>query len=100
MPLPVGLRVAGAGARLGAWLLDLLVFGLLSLIPLALAVATGAVGLNPEAVRQMNVNPYVEPTVPLLSVNVAPLIAWCTVWVVLAVAYAAACWARHCADRS
>jgi len=42
----------------------------------------------------MNVNPYVEPTVPLLSVNVAPLIAWCTVWVVLAVAYAAACWAR------
>jgi hypothetical protein len=94
MPLPVGLRVAGAGARLGAWLLDLLVFGLLSLIPLALAVATGAVGLNPEAVRQMNVNPYVEPTVPLLSVNVAPLIAWCTVWVVLAVAYAAACWAR------
>ena len=48
-----------SGARLGAWFLDLLVFGLLSLIPLVLAIATGAVGLNPEAARQMGVNPYV-----------------------------------------
>jgi len=27
----------------------------------------------------MNVNPYVEPTVPLLSVNVGPVDRWCTV---------------------
>jgi len=93
MPLPVGLRVAGMGARLGAWFLDLLLFGLLSLIPLVLAIATGAVGLNPEAARQMNVNPYVEPTVPLLTVNAGALIAWCAAWVVLAIAYAATCWA-------
>ena len=69
------------------------VFGLLSLIPLVLAIATGAVGLNPEAARQLGVNPYVEPTVPLLTVNVAALIAWCAAWVVMAIAYAAACWA-------
>ena len=93
MPLPVGLRVAGMGARLGAWFLDLLLFGFVSLIPLFLAIATGAIGLNPEAARQMDVNPYVQPTVPLLSVNDAALIAWCAVWAVLAIAYAAACWA-------
>jgi hypothetical protein len=94
MPLPVGLRVAGVGARLGAWFLDLLVFGLLSLIPLVLAVATGAVGLNPEAARQLGVNPSVEPTVPLLTLNAALLIAWCVAWVVMAIVYTAACWAR------
>jgi hypothetical protein len=94
MPLPVGLRVAGVGARLGAWFLDLLVFGLLSLIPLVLAIATGAVGLNQEAARQLGVNPSVEPTVPLLTLNAALLIASCVAWVVMAIVYTAACWAR------
>jgi hypothetical protein len=93
MPLPAGLGVAGIRPRLGAWLLDLFFFGLLSLIPVLLAFATGAVGISAAAARQMDLNPYVQPTVPLLAVNDATLAAWSAVWVVLAIAYAAACWA-------
>ena len=93
VPLPYGLRIAGLGPRVGAWILDLGFFGLLSVIPLVLASVSGAVGLNPDAMRQETSNPYLQPTVPWLVVNIGPLIAWAAVWVVLAVAYAAACWA-------
>jgi uncharacterized RDD family membrane protein YckC len=81
------------GARLGAWFLDLVFFAMLSLIPLALAVVSGGVGLNPEAARQMDASPYVQPTVPLLTVSAGPLVGWAAVWVAMAIAYAAACWA-------
>ena len=91
-PLPSGLRIAGMGARLSAWLIDLVILGFLSLIPVCLAVVSGAVGLNPEAAKQMESNPNLQLTVPLLVVNIAPLIAWAAVWVVFAVGYAAACW--------
>lgn len=93
LPLPVGLRVAGLGPRLGAWFLDLVLFALLSLIPLVLAIVTGAVGLNSEAARQINADPYTQPTVPWLIVSMGSLIAWAAVWVALAIGYAAACWA-------
>lgn len=92
-PLPFGLRIAGMGVRLGAWFLDLIFFAVLSLIPLAGAVASGGVALNPVAMRQVEGNPYLQPTVPWLVVNTGPLIASTAVWVVLAIGYAAACWA-------
>jgi uncharacterized RDD family membrane protein YckC len=93
-PLPFGLRIAGMGPRLGAWFLDLVFFGLLSVIPLVLASISGAVGLNPEALRQETGDAYFQPTVPWLVVNMGPLIAWAAVWVVLAIVYSAACWSR------
>ena len=93
MPLPFGLRIAGMGSRLGAWILDLALFALLSLVPLAFAVASGGVGLNSEALRQTEANPYLQPTVPWLVVNTVPLIFWAAVWVVFAIVYATVCWA-------
>ena len=92
-PLPAGVAIAGLGPRLGAWLLDGVLFAVLSLIPLILAAVTGALGLNPAAVRQMDANPYGQPTVPWLLVNIGPLIVWAGVWVALAIGYSSICWA-------
>jgi uncharacterized RDD family membrane protein YckC len=91
--LPPWLRIAGIGARFGAWLLDLLFFGLVSAIPATQAVVSGAVTLNPEAVTQVGQNPAASPTVPYLVVDVGALSAWAAVWVALAIVYAAVCWA-------
>jgi len=93
VPLPAGVAIAGLGPRLGAWVLDGVLFALLGLIPLILAAVTGGLGLNPAAVRQMNADPYGQPTVPWLVVNIGPLIAWAAVWVAIAIGYSSVCWA-------
>jgi uncharacterized RDD family membrane protein YckC len=90
--LPVGLGIAGVGARIAAFVLDLLCIGLLSLIPATIAVIVGAVAVSPEALDQMNANPNVYPNVPLLVVNLGPLIACAALWVAMAIAYGAVCW--------
>jgi uncharacterized RDD family membrane protein YckC len=91
--LPIGLRFAGAGVRVGAWLLDGAIFVLVSLIPVSFGVALGAVALNPQAVQQLENSPNLEPTVPLVVVNTGLLVAFVCLWVALAVTYSAVCWA-------
>jgi hypothetical protein len=93
VPPQLRVPVAGIGARLGAWAIDLVLFGLLGLIPLALASFTGAIGLNAEWVRETGADPYLQATVPMLVVDVGPLAAWAGLWVILAIVYSAACWA-------
>jgi uncharacterized RDD family membrane protein YckC len=91
--LPIGLRVAGAGVRIGAWLIDGAIFGLISLIPASLGVALGAVALNPQAVQQLESNSTLQPTVPLILINMSLLIVLFGLWAALSVAYSAVCWA-------
>lgn len=91
--LPIGLRFAGAGTRVAAWLIDGVIFLLISLIPVLLGAALGAVALNPQAVQQIENSPNLEPTVPLVVVNMGLLVAFVCLWVALAVTYSAVCWA-------
>ena len=91
--LPIGLRFAGAGVRVGAWLIDGVIFALISLIPVSFGVALGAVALNPQAVQQLQDNPNLQPTVPLVVVNMGLVVVFVCLWAALAVAYSASCWA-------
>ena len=91
--LPIGLRFAGAGVRVGAWLIDGAIFALISLIPVSVGVALGAVAMNPQAVQQLENSPALAPTVPLVVVNMGLLVAFVCLWVALAVTYSSVCWA-------
>jgi len=91
--LPIGLRFAGAGTRVAAWLIDGVIFLLISLIPVSFSVALGAVVLNPQAVQQIQNSPNLEPTVPLVAVNIGLLVPFVCLWVALAVTYSTMCWA-------
>jgi uncharacterized RDD family membrane protein YckC len=93
VPLPPGIRFAPMGLRLGAWIIDMFLFGLLSLIPTFVAFASGAIRENPIAVQQLADHPDVQPTVPLLMVDGGPLTGVLALWVVLAIVYPAICWA-------
>jgi hypothetical protein len=90
---PAGFRMAGLGARILAWLVDLVVFGVVSLGWPVAVIAAGAVTENPEAARQLVADPNVQPTVPLLIVDSGELAVFAAAWVVVAVVYPAACWA-------
>jgi uncharacterized RDD family membrane protein YckC len=90
---PAGLRTAGMGARVLAWLVDLAVFGVVSLAWLVAAIAAGAVSENPEASRQLMADPNIQPTVPLLIVDSGELAVFAAAWAALAVVYPAVCWA-------
>jgi uncharacterized RDD family membrane protein YckC len=94
LSLPPGLAVAGIGSRVGAFVIDLLFFGLVSLVPGTIAVLSGGVTLNPAAMDQIAVNPNAYPSVPFLFVNLGPLILCAVIWVALAIAYGAASWTR------
>ncbi len=91
--LPIGLRIAGAGVRVGAWLIDGAIFGLLGLIPLSFGVALGALALNPQAVQQLESNSNLQPTVPLVLVNMSQLVVLLGLWAGFSIAYSAVCWA-------
>ena len=98
--LPPGLYVAGMGRRVGAWILDSLLSGFLTIIPVVLAIVTGAVGLNQQALDQLRqadpeaFQPFSSVTAPLFNVNTGPLILAVVVYVVLHVAYYAGCWVK------
>jgi hypothetical protein len=92
-PISPWFRPATIGARLTAWLIDMALFALLSVGPLAVAFATGGIAVNPVAARQLEADPNGVPTVPYLLMSAAPLAASAALWVVLAIAYAAICWA-------
>ena len=91
LPGPVA-RIAGTGVRFGAWLLDLVLLGLIGLLPALLAVLTGGVAFNAAAMDQVSQNPSAPPTVPYLVVNTGPLVAAAALWVALVVAYGAVSW--------
>jgi len=94
-PVRPGPRIAGTGVRVGAWLLDLLLLGLIGAVPGLFAILSGGVALNPAAMDQVSSNPGASPTVPYLVVNMGPLVIAAVVWVALAVAYGALSWAFY-----
>ena len=92
--LPPGLRVAGVGVRVGAWLIDSLILGAFQIGFWMFAAATGVLTVDPEAERQMETAPLTLPTVTPYRVNLPLLAVMLAAFVVLNVAYAAVCWAR------
>ena len=98
--VPDGYQIAGMGRRIGAWLLDGIFVGFLSIIPVVLAIVTGAVTLNQQAIdqlRQMDpeaYQPFSTVTAPLFNVSMSPLIVAAVVYVLLNAAYYAGCWIK------
>jgi uncharacterized RDD family membrane protein YckC len=99
--LPPGVQVAGMGRRVGAWILDGFVGGLVSGIAVILAIVTGAVSLNSQALDQIKqidqeaYRPFATVTAPLLNVNTGLLIVAAAVYVALSAVYYAGCWAKY-----
>lgn len=93
-PLPPGLRVAGLGSRIGAWLIDSMVLGVFQVAFWLFAGAVGAVSVDPEAQRQLEASPLVMPTVAPYGANLPLLALLLAAFVVLNVVYAAVCWSR------
>jgi uncharacterized RDD family membrane protein YckC len=95
IPLPPGIQVARMGRRAGAWILDGLLVGLLMLIPMILAVVSGAVSLNQQALDQFDAeayDPFANVTAPLLRVNTGLLVIAVAVYVAIQAAYYAGSW--------
>ena len=97
-PIPADYRVAGMGRRVGAWILDRLLSGFLGIIPVVVALATGAVTLNQQALDQIDwslrgtTNPFVDVTAPLIQVHMGPLILAVVVYLALSCLYYAGSW--------
>lgn len=94
-----GYAVAGMGRRVGAWILDGFLVGLLTLIPMILALVSGAVSLNQKALDQIQQiepgttsQPFASVTVPLLNVDTNMLVVAATIYIALHLAYFAGCW--------
>jgi uncharacterized RDD family membrane protein YckC len=85
-----GLVVAGLGSRFVAWIIDSILSGLLGVVPLVLAFASGAVSFNQAALTELEF--YNTSTQPLLVVNMTGVIAVSALYVVLVAAYYAGCW--------
>jgi hypothetical protein len=90
--MPSWILPASVGSRTAAWLIDALLMGLLGLIPAGVAVAAGGLAWNPEALSQVNGNPFGTPSVPWLVVQTGPLVASAALWIVITVAYGAIGW--------
>ncbi len=82
------------GARVGAWLIDTLILGGLQLGFWMLAVAVGALSINPEAERQLEASPLTMPTVAPYEANLPLLAGMLAVLVGLSIAYATISWWR------
>ncbi len=95
-----GYVVAGMPGRVGAWLLDGFLVGLLSLVPAIIGIVTGAVTLNQQALDQIGqfepgtYQPFSSVTVPILTVNVGLLVAAASVFIALHLLYYAGSWAK------
>ena len=92
--LPPELKVAGIGARLGAWLIDSVIFVGFQIVFWMVADALGAIRISPEAERQMQASPLALPTVAPYEVNLPLLAVLLAGFVVVSVVYATFCWAR------
>jgi hypothetical protein len=91
--LPPGLRVAGVPVRFGAWMIDSVITGLISIGMVLVAAAAGAIGINPAAESQLQNAPLAIPTVapyvanlPLLAVFAASLVVVNVVYVTVLLA--------------
>ncbi|HEX7611761.1 MAG TPA: RDD family protein, partial [Candidatus Limnocylindrales bacterium] len=92
--LPPGLRVAGMGVRLGAWLIDSLILGLVFVGIVLVAAAVGAIGISPEAERQLQSTPGALPTVAPYVANLPLLAVFAGLLVLVNVGYSAVLVAR------
>ena len=92
--LPPGLRVAGMGVRLGAWLIDSLILGLVFVGIVLLAAGVGAIGINPEAERQLASAPGTLLTVAPYVANLPLLAVFAVLLVLVNVGYATVLVAR------
>jgi uncharacterized RDD family membrane protein YckC len=92
--LPPGLRVAGMGVRLGAWLIDSLILGLVFVGIVLVAAAAGAIGINPEAERQLESAPGAIPTVAPYTASLPLLAVFAVLLVLVNVGYATVLVAR------
>jgi len=93
--IPEGAQVAGMGRRIGAWILDAIFSGLLSVIPMILAFAVGAVAINEQFLDQYNPNafdPLARVTAPVIDVNVGLLVVVCALYMVMMALYFAGAW--------
>ena len=82
------------GTRIGAWLIDSLILGLLHGVFWVVVVAVGALKIDAEAQRQLEASPLTLPTVAPYQANLPLLAAMMTAFVALNVAYATFLWAR------
>lgn len=90
--LPPGLGLAGMGVRVGAWLIDSLLLGMLHVGFWISIVVAGVITMDPEAQRQMEASPLTLPTVAPYRANLTVLAALMAVFVLLNVLYAALFW--------
>jgi hypothetical protein len=83
------------GYRIGAWLLDGILVGLLGIIPFIGAIVTGAVGLNQRALDQVDTYgnfPFDGVTAPLIKANLSLLVFWAAVYGAINAAYFVVSW--------
>jgi uncharacterized RDD family membrane protein YckC len=91
--------------RTGAWILDGLLAGLLSLIPIALALVSGAVSINQQAVYELQQNeyqyqygsasqPFASITAPILNIALGPIVLAAVIYIAVRLAYFAGCWIK------
>ena len=93
--LPAGIQVATMGSRIAAWFLDGIIAGLLMIVPVIGAIATGAVGLNQAALDQVETysrRPFDAVTAPLFHVDIGLLALWAGIFVAINGFYYAASW--------
>jgi uncharacterized RDD family membrane protein YckC len=91
--LPPGLKIAGLGARTGAWLLDGILSGMLAIVALIVAFASHGMSVNQDWLNAVSLDPAAKPNVPMLGVQEGPLIGSVVLFVVLVALYYAGCWA-------
>jgi hypothetical protein len=86
------------GRRVGAWFLDRFLVGFLGVIPVIMAIVTGAVGFNQQALDQLrNVDPeayrpFTSVTAPLFNVNTSLLAVVAAVYVLINALYFVGSW--------
>jgi RDD family len=86
--LPQGLEVARMPVRFGAWLIDTLILGVVFVAVMTVASIAGAIGISPEAQRQLESAPNTLPTVTPYVANLPLLAVFAAAIVVLNVGYA------------
>ena len=88
--IPEGMQVAGMGRRIGAWILDMIFTALLSIIPIVIAFASGAVAINRDFIDQYDrsaYNPFANVTAPLIDIRPGTLVMVMVVYVALMALY-------------
>jgi len=59
--LPPGLKIAGLGTRMRAWVIDGFIFGTFHVAFWLVAGVTGAITVNPAAEAEMQATPFASP---------------------------------------